>query len=53
MGKITGLTTQQRDQNRVNVYLDGEYAFSLAVEVAIHLQVGQVLSPDEMAALQA
>jgi regulatory protein len=29
MGKITSLTSQQHDQQRVNVFLDGTYSFSL------------------------
>lgn len=53
MGKITALTTQQRDQDRINVYLDGEFAFSLAIEIAIHLKVGQLLTPEVIADLQA
>ncbi len=52
MGKITALDVQKRDPNRVNVHLDGEYAFSLARIVAAWLQVGQELSAEKIAALQ-
>lgn len=52
MGKITALDAQKRDPNRVNVHLDGEYAFSLARIVAAWLQVGQELSAEKIAALQ-
>jgi regulatory protein len=53
MGKITAIDVQKRDPNRVNVHLDGEYAFSLARIVAAWLQVGQELSADRIAALEA
>ena len=28
--RITSITAQKRNRNRVNVFLDGDYAFSLA-----------------------
>jgi regulatory protein len=52
MGKtITALTAQQRNRERVNVFLDGEFAFGLARIVAAWLQVGQELSEEKIAAL--
>ena len=51
--KITALKVQKRNPNRVNVYLDGEFAFGLARVVAAWLQVGQVLTGEKIAALQA
>jgi regulatory protein len=51
-GTITALRFQKRDENRVNVYLDGEFAFGLAAIEAAHLQVGQTLSDDDVARLQ-
>ena len=51
-GTITALHFQKRDENRVNVYLDGEFAFGLAAIEAAHLQVGQTLSDDDVARLQ-
>ena len=53
MHTITALTSQQRRTNRVNVFLDGEYAFSLALDVAARLRVGDSLSAEQIAALQA
>lgn len=50
--KITALRQQKRSQERVNVYLDGEFAFGLPLESAIGLRVGQTLSDAEIAALQ-
>ena len=43
MKKITGIQAQKRSPNRVNIYLDGEYAFGLAQIVAAWLRVGQEL----------
>jgi len=51
--KITALSVQKRNPNRVNVYLDGEFAFGLARIVAAWLQVGQELDEKRIASLQA
>ena len=51
--KITALRVQKRDPNRVNVYLDGEFAFGLTKLVAAWLQVGQVLSSEKISSLQS
>jgi len=51
-GVITGLTVQQRNKERVNVFIDGEFAFAVAMEVAIQLRKGQQLTPAEMAELR-
>lgn len=51
--KITALKMQKRNRERLNVYLDGKYAFSLSRIVAAWLQVGQVLSEEKIAELQA
>lgn len=53
MRKITALTLQKRNRQRVNVYLDGEYAFGLARIVAAWLEVGQELSDEKIAQLRA
>ena len=50
--KITGLQAQKRNPQRINVYLDGEYAFGLSRIVAAWLQVGQELSDEKIANLQ-
>ncbi len=53
MGKITALSVQKRNRERVNVYIDGEFAFGLAYGAAARLRVGQELSPDEISALKS
>jgi len=53
MGKITALKVQKRNTNRVNVYLDDEFAFGLTRIVAAWLHLGQELSTDKIASLQA
>lgn len=50
--KITALKLQKRNKNRVNVFLDGEYAFGLTKIVAAWLQVGQELTEDKINQLQ-
>jgi regulatory protein len=50
--KVTALKVQKRNPNRVNVYLDGEYALGLARIVAAWLQVGQELTDAEIERLQ-
>ncbi len=52
MQTITRLVLQKRDKERVNVYLDGEFAFGLALPEAIHLKVGQQLDATEIDALE-
>jgi regulatory protein len=53
MGRVvTALEAQKRNPNRVNVYLDGGYAFSLARIVAAWLSVGRDLSDPEIDKLQ-
>jgi len=53
MKKITAIKVQKKNSNRVNIYLDEEYAFSLARIVAAWLQVGQTLDDEKIAKLQA
>lgn len=50
---ITALKIQKRNPNRVNVYLDGEFAFGLSRTTAAWLRVNQPLTPEKIAALQA
>jgi regulatory protein len=47
-GKITGLKVQKKNRQRVNVYLDGEFAFGLSRLTAGWLQVGQELSDEKI-----
>lgn len=49
---ITALQPQRRKEDRLNLYLDGEFAFSLHASVAAGLQVGQALSPEAAERLQ-
>jgi regulatory protein len=50
--KITALKVQKRNSQRINVYLDGEFAFGLSRFAASWLQVGQDLSPEKIQELQ-
>ena len=52
MATITALTAQKKNANRVNLFLDDQFAFGLETAVAIHLRVGQILSETDIAALQ-
>jgi len=53
MKKITALKLQKRNKNRVNVYLDGEFAAGLSRIVAGWLQIGQEISEEKLADLLA
>jgi regulatory protein len=56
MGQMAGTITALKAQPgraRVNVYLDGKFAFGLALIHALWLKVGQSLSDDEIAALRS
>jgi regulatory protein len=52
MAKITALTRQKRNKDRVNVYLDGEFAFGLALITAVSLRIGQELTAADIAKLK-
>ncbi len=51
MKKITAIQVQKNNPNRVNIYLDGEFAFGLARMTAAWLQVGQSLDEAKIVAL--
>lgn len=53
MSRITDLRRGRGREKRINIYLDGRFAFSLGAEVAAmeNLQVGQELSDDQVEAL--
>jgi regulatory protein len=53
MRKITAIKVQKRNSNRVNIYLDGEFAFGLDRTVAAWLSVGQHLEERKIVDLQA
>lgn len=52
-GKITALKIQQRNKERVNVYLDDEYAFAVTTLVAAAFKKGQYLTDDEIGQLKS
>lgn len=52
-GRITALVAQKRNKERVNVYLDGEFAFGLATIEALKLHKGQELSDADIERLKA
>jgi len=52
-GRISALKVQKRDRQRVNVYLDGEFAFGLSRITAAWLHIGQELSDEKINELQA
>ena len=52
--KITNLTAQQRDPNRVNVSVEGKYRFSLDIAqiVSLGVKVGREYTEQELAELE-
>jgi len=52
MAVITALKMQKHSTERVNVFLDGEFAFGLPVTAAASLHVNQVLSEEEIQKLR-
>ena len=53
MKKITAIVAQKKHPNRVNIHLDGEFAFGLAKITAAWLRVGQELDEKKIDQLQA
>lgn len=50
--KITGLKVQKKNNQRVNVYLDGEFAFGLRRIVAAWLNTGQEINDEKIEQLK-
>jgi regulatory protein len=50
---ITAIEAQKNNPNRVNIHLDGEFAFGLARITAAWLKLGQELNDEKIAKLQA
>jgi regulatory protein len=46
--RITAITAQNRNPNRVNIFLDGKYSFSLSRLVAAWLEQGKVLNQEQI-----
>ncbi len=51
-GVITTLKVQKNNAERVSVFLDGEYAFGVTLDVATQLRKGQHLDDAAIAALR-
>ncbi|MGL4651367.1 MAG: regulatory protein RecX [Caldilineaceae bacterium] len=51
-GTITRMAVQKQNRERVSIFLDGEYAFSIEIMAATLLRRGQQLSDAEIAQLQ-
>ncbi len=51
--KITAITAQKRNTRRLNIHLDGEFAFSLSRLVAAWLQTGMFLSDEKITQLKS
>jgi len=51
---ITAIKAQERDRERVNIFVDGEFAFPLTAEMAVleGLRIGSEITPDLIAELQ-
>ncbi len=50
--EITALTVQKRNKDRVNVYLNGQFAFGLAAIEAARLRIGQTLDDEQITRLR-
>jgi len=50
--KITALRYQKKNRDRVNVYLDGHFAFGLPAIMAASLKLGQTLAEADVEALK-
>lgn len=51
-GTITKLEVQKKNKERVNVFIDGDYALAVTLQVALELKKGQHLSDAEIERLQ-
>lgn len=51
MKKITAISVQKKTPNRVNIHLDGEFAFGVARITAAWLKIGDELSDEKIASL--
>ena len=51
-GKISALSVQKKNKERVNVFIDGEYAFAVTLNTALGLKKDQHLDDTEIAELE-
>jgi regulatory protein len=52
MRTVTAIEVQKKNPNRVNIYLDDQFAFGLSRIVAVWMNVGQQLSDEKIITLQ-
>jgi regulatory protein len=52
-GRVTSLRFQKRTPDRVNVYLDGRFAFGLPAIEAARLRVGQIITDSDIERLRS
>jgi regulatory protein len=52
-GRITALKLQRRNTGRVNIYVDGAFAFALRKSVASRLRLGEAVDDQRIAELKA
>ncbi len=52
-GTITLMVVQKRNKERVNIHLDGEFAFGLTINEAMKLRKGQKLTAEDVVRLKA
>jgi regulatory protein len=52
MPTVTRLQIQKKSKERVNVFLDGEFAFGVSLDIAVELRKGQVLDAADVARLR-
>ncbi len=50
---ITDLQPQKRNKDRLSVYIDGEYAFSIQMKLSAGLKIGQQITLDEVSKIKA
>ena len=53
METITDLQPQKRNKDRLSVYIDGEYAFSIQMKLSAGLKIGQQMTLDEVSKIKA
>jgi regulatory protein len=51
-GTVTAITAQKRTADRVNIYIDDQYGFSLSCRTAAALQQGDILTPEHIQLLK-
>jgi regulatory protein len=50
-GRVTAIEVQKRNPRRANVFIEGEFAFGLAMIEAAKLSKGQYLSQEDVKAI--